>query len=474
MCSSDLGLVTAKVLRDDGFEVTVFEKEPAAGGVWAESRTYPGLRTNNSRHTYAFSDHPYEQSANVFPTADDVRQYLATYVARFQLGPLIRLSTEVVSVTAHGTGFEVDVRKSDGADSVECDFVVVCAGTYSEPQLPEVASSGRFSGRLVHSSEATDPALFTGKRVVVVGAGKSALDCAAWAATSAQNCTLVFRAGHWMAPRFLPGGIPIDRVLLGRVSELFFRYHRVGRVERFLHGRGRFLTRLFWGLTGRIFRALLRMPAAMLPDQPLPLGVENLGMAPEFFALVRRGRVNTRRAEIAALGAGDEVLLSTGDTVRADVIIFATGWRQTFPFLAPQLQSAVIRDGHFHLYRHILPPTQQRLGFVGYASSTACQLSAEISAHWLSQAFRGEQTLPPVADMEAEIQRVSTWLADAFPARAQGYFIGPHLIHHIDELMADMGLPARRTNNLFTEYLGPFSPARYRDVGDQRRSRRFG
>jgi dimethylaniline monooxygenase (N-oxide forming) len=43
------GLVTAKVLRDDGFDVLVFEKESAAGGVWIQSRTYPGLRTNNLR-----------------------------------------------------------------------------------------------------------------------------------------------------------------------------------------------------------------------------------------------------------------------------------------------------------------------------------------------------------------------------------------------------------------------------------------
>jgi cation diffusion facilitator CzcD-associated flavoprotein CzcO len=39
------GLVTAKVLRDDGFEVIVLEKLPTIGGVWAPSRTYPGLRT---------------------------------------------------------------------------------------------------------------------------------------------------------------------------------------------------------------------------------------------------------------------------------------------------------------------------------------------------------------------------------------------------------------------------------------------
>ena len=45
------GLVTAKVFLSNGFEVVVFDKEPSLGGVWAPSRTYPGLRANNSRET---------------------------------------------------------------------------------------------------------------------------------------------------------------------------------------------------------------------------------------------------------------------------------------------------------------------------------------------------------------------------------------------------------------------------------------
>lgn len=310
-----------------------------------------------------------------------------------------------------------------------------------------------------------------GKRVVVVGAGKSALDCAALAASGAQSCTLVFRAAHWMAPRFLPGGIPIDRVLLGRPSELFLRYHRLTRVERFLHGPGKIVTWLFWWVTGLLFRALLRMPAAMVPHQRLPLGIENLGFASEFYELARRGQLDMRRDEISALGDGAEVMLASGDRVAADVVILATGWRQAFPFLAPELKSAAVRDGHFLLYRHILPPTEQRLGFVGYASSTACQLTSEISAHWLSQTFGGQQTLPAVDEMQAEIQRVHARLAEVLPARPQGYFIGPFLTHHIDDLLADMGVPTRRTSNVFSEYLAPFSPARYRDITNQRRSR---
>jgi cation diffusion facilitator CzcD-associated flavoprotein CzcO len=66
------GLVTAKVLRDDGFEVIVLEKLPTIGGVWAPSRTYPGLRTNSTRESYAFSDFPYPVTADEFPTAEQV------------------------------------------------------------------------------------------------------------------------------------------------------------------------------------------------------------------------------------------------------------------------------------------------------------------------------------------------------------------------------------------------------------------
>ena len=49
------GLVTAKVFLADGFDVTVFEKEAELGGVWASTRTYPGLHANNPRETYAFA-----------------------------------------------------------------------------------------------------------------------------------------------------------------------------------------------------------------------------------------------------------------------------------------------------------------------------------------------------------------------------------------------------------------------------------
>lgn len=51
------GLVAAKVLHRDGFDVTVFEKEATSGGVWCEARAYPGLCTNDPKEFYSYADY---------------------------------------------------------------------------------------------------------------------------------------------------------------------------------------------------------------------------------------------------------------------------------------------------------------------------------------------------------------------------------------------------------------------------------
>jgi cation diffusion facilitator CzcD-associated flavoprotein CzcO len=319
----------------------------------------------------------------------------------------------------------------------------------------------------------TDPLALKDKRIVVVGAGKSALDCATWAALHCRACALVYRAPHWMVPRYFYGRIRADRLILTRFFELLIPYHSPSRLESFLHGPARGLVKLWWRMQTRLLRKSLGMARSLVPDHPLPTGFENIGIGVEFYDVLRRGKLVTKRARIAGFEWPTTILLDTGDRVEADVVIFATGWQQRLDFLDSELRREVLKDGRFHLYRHILPPREPRVGFIGYASSIACQLTSEIAAHWLSQCFRGELQLPAVPDMEREISRVHAWANEVFPARREGYFVGPFLAHYIDELMLDMRLETRRTRHLLSEYFAPFWPSRYRDVEEERRRGRL-
>jgi cation diffusion facilitator CzcD-associated flavoprotein CzcO len=238
------------------------------------------LRTNSTRETYAFSDYPYPGTAEEFPTAEQVREYLNAYVEHFGLRPLLRLNTEVraVSRTSGGAGdpgstFTFTVRRRDGTGRearVPCDFVAVCNGVFSQPHLPEIDGRERFAGPVLHSSEVTDPELIERKRIVVVGAGKSALDCATWAARHGRACTLVCRAPHWMVPRYLLGRIPSNKLFFTRFFEAFTRYHSVGPFESFLHGPAKAVVSLWWRAQTGLLRRSLGDAQASGPRRSFP------------------------------------------------------------------------------------------------------------------------------------------------------------------------------------------------------------
>ena len=479
------GLVTAKVLRQDGFDVIVFEKEHTLGGVWAASRAYPGLGTNNPRETYVFSDFPHADTTDEFPSARQVREYLGAYVEHAGLGPYIQLGTEVVAVTrranegdrAHSS-FRILARPDGAGDqSYDVDFVVVCNGVLSEPHLPRFDGADRFAGAIIHSSQIPSADSVRGKRVVVVGAGKSALDCATFAGNEADACTLVFRKPYWMLPRYFFGRTRVDKMLFSRWVELLTlpAYHELSRAEAILRWVGMPLLPLQWlfrALQHRIIAREAGIPDFMVPEQPIHAIIYHQGIGSEFYDSLRQGLVRAKRASIDTFVDEDRLRLDTGEEVEADVVIGATGWRQSIDFLEPELQRQVRPDDRFRLYRHILPPAEQRLGFVGYASSGNVPLTSEIAAHWLSQCWRGELALPDAAEMEQSIDRVLAWTGTAFPEQKQGHFIGGYTPHYTDWLMRDLGLSTRRCRGLASEWLGPVWAERYRGVTDERRRAR--
>ena len=478
------GLVTAKVLTRDGFDVTVFEKAPTIGGVWAPSRAYPGLRANGSQQSFSFSDHRYPASSDKFPTAEQVFSYLQSYVEQFELDPLLQCSTEVRSVrrrpaaeSRSHSGFEVTVRPVDSdadAETHRFDDVVVCSGVFSTPFVPDFDGQERFTGSLIHSSQMPEREQLRGRRVVVVGAGNSAFDCARVAAQEAESSTLLFRRAHWMLPRHFPGALLNYDMLLSRYAGKVSSpaYFRASHLERTLRTVFAPLLWLQWYGMSWLFRRLSGMPPSMVPDRLPAYDMGGAGFGTRLYDMVRNGEARARRGEIASFAGGTTLQLDTGETIDADLVICATGWDQNLSFLSPALRDAVTRDGKFHLYRHILPPTEPRLGFVGYASSTNNMLTSEIAAHWLSEYFLGELAVPDVETMTHEIAERHEWVEALFPDREEGYYIGTYVPEYVDELMADMGRPTCREDDVRSKYVEPFTADRYEGLGAERRRAR--
>lgn len=472
------GLVTAKTLAQDGFDVCVLEKDGHLGGTWSPSNTYPGLRTNNTKQTYEFSDHAYPEDTDLSPRAEQVRAYLESYADRFAIREMIRFRQEVVSIDrppSPDAAWTVKYRPAggDGPESAASfDFIAVCNGVYHRPNIPEIPGAQSFRGRILHSSQVTSQSYGTGDQVVVVGGGKSAFDCATYAARQGMQPVLVYRRAQWMAPRFLPGDkIPGDWLVTSRLLAAFLIYHHTGTGQRILHTAGYPLVRLWWTLLRQGWRKSLQIPPAMVPDGKLPQGIEKIGVGGDFYGVLNEGKARSVRGTVARFTPGG-VVLADGTELPATVVIFATGWHQTLAFLSEDLRRKIAGAGYIRLYRQIVPPSVSRIGFIGYAASVASQLTAEIGAHWLSEYFLGALRLPPADAMNRDIDRVHAWAEKHFPNRPTEGFIGPHLSHYIDDLMRDLRLPHKRAGGFFTEHFGLFRPSRYAGLSDERRQAR--
>ncbi|CAM2769950.1 flavin-containing monooxygenase [Skermania piniformis] len=486
------GLVHARMLRAVGFEVVVFEKAPDVGGVWSATRRYPGLRTQNTKKTYRFSDQALPTSVPECPSSAQVQSYLADYASRHRIDECLRLGTEVEHAAWHDDhGWTLRLRtqgrRGDGGRSTEqFDHLIVANGVFQQPNLPDLPGRAAFEaagGRVCHSSEFHDLELARGRNVVVVGYGKSACDLAVAVSEVATSTTVVARRLLWKMPPRLVGLFDFEGLELTRQGEAGFLYLEPNRIERFLHGPARLLS-------DAIFRVLQRLTTRQL-------GLRELGLVPHgrfedisdateslategFFDQVRRGRLDVRRdRSLVRFDPAGAVELTDGGAVAADLVVFATGFRQDVPFLAEEIRRQVVDEqGNFRLYRNIAPIGVPGLTFAGYNSSGISMLSAEVGALWTTHLLTGQLVLPPDAQLRATVEKKLRWLDERTDGRfASGASVTPFAIHNIDEMLGDlnMNLSAGRR---FLQWFVTVRPGDYQRLlwdrlpGDQRRGDR--
>jgi len=447
------GLVTAKVFTEEGYDVTVFEKKQGLGGVWEKSRSYPGLTTQNTGDTYCFSDYPMPASYPDWPTAEQMRDYLESYAKHFHVIDRIHFQTEVINVdlqTDAQPRWVVTIRTKDNnqlqtiEETQEFDFVVICNGTFSNPQLPSLPGKDEFianGGQVIHSTEFNDTSMIEGKRVIVVGNGKSACDIANVAANSAAECTQVFRKAMWKAPRYLLGLVNLKYILLTRFSEAWFPYRQMGRIETMLHGVGKPVVGLFWRTVETVLRLQLGLDSCgMVPDHKMDQLECSVSIAPPgFFKNIRAQKIKPIKTTIAKFIPGG-VELANGQQVLADVVIFGTGFTQSILFLSEKYRQRLIdEEGIFQLYRHLIHPEIPQMGFVGYNSGFYSQLTSEVGAWWLVDYVNGHFSLPSIGEMYQEITAELNWMKTRFPTVVYGgNCLATISLRHVEQLIKDM------------------------------------
>ena len=341
------GLGALQVLLDEGFSVDCFERADRVGGHWHTD--YECLHLITPRDSSGFDGFPMPADYPLFPSRDQMRDYILGFAAQNDLGSHIRFNTEVTSARPlDGTGLAGwEVTTSDGEGRFY-DGVIVANGHLWDPFVPPYP--GQFAGQVLHSGRYRNAGDLLGDRVLVVGAGNSGCDLAVDAAQAGKETFVSVRSGQVFQPKTLYGRPRSELPLLGRlpvrVQERVTRALidvAIGRPEHY-------------GLPAPVTRNLHR-------NRPVVNG--------QLLHFIHHGRV--RVAPGIERFDGHDVHFTDGSTRSFDTIVYATGFKATLPFLdAVPIQRA---DGvPLRVAGMTLPVGAERLYFVGLAAPRGPQL----------------------------------------------------------------------------------------------------
>ncbi|WP_147918259.1 flavin-containing monooxygenase [Ruania zhangjianzhongii] len=305
------GLAAARAGRDRGWEPIVLEAGPEPIGSWPDY--YDSLRLFSPRQFSSFPGYDFPGPADSYPARDEVVDYVRGYAS--WLGVDIRTRSRVTNVTSDRAG-GFTAHLADGA-AVSGDVLIAASGSFGNPYIPPVAGGEEFGGQVLPVAEYRSPESFAGKRVVVVGAGNSAV-----------------QVGHELA----------------QVAEVSLAVRdRVRLVSQLVAGRD-----LHWWL--RLTRADLLPPWAL---DRFVTGTPVID-AGRYQQALHCGQLDQRRMFTAF--TRDGVVWPDGTPERVDAVIFATGYRPHLPYLGSL--GALDTDGAPR-HRHGISTSAPGLGFLG-------------------------------------------------------------------------------------------------------------
>ena len=234
-----------------------------------------------------------------YPSGGAIQAYLRAYAARFDLLAAAQTRTRVTSVAHQPDGWRVTVAPTGGANPGKAttalfSHVVIATGAYGAPFVPPVDGAAAFKGEQLPAAQFTSAACAAGKDVVVVGAGKSALDVAAAAAQTARSVTLLARKVHWPLAPFVGGIIPYEFAAYARLAKFGRAYYTAVPLQRAIHALFSPVKWLIWRVVEVLLRLQFRLGGELSPDEPIERDVYYTGQIyprDDFFKAVRARKV---------------------------------------------------------------------------------------------------------------------------------------------------------------------------------------
>jgi dimethylaniline monooxygenase (N-oxide forming) len=453
------GIQVADVMERDGHACHVFERESTVGGIWRQN--YAGFGLQVPHELYEFCN-VQSHKAGTFPPGAEIHEYIQHFFVTNDLSGRCTFSfnVSVLGIESIPEGWKVTT--TDG--TYEFDYCVMCTGMYNTPFIPSFISDKQPANgsATIHASDFTDADVARDKKVLVVGGGKSAIDCAVAAASVTDDVTLCSRTMHWPIPRRILGVIPFQWTTYSRAGHALLPPHwDLSRLSLSWH-QNRYVKavkRAIWRVVEMIVKRQFGLKRA--PVNPIDVDLFSGGQILDntFYDRVSSGRIR----HVVTEDVGSELDRMQKQGGAEMLTICGTGFRKDYSIFDSDTRTRLdVQGDGLWLYKNILPPGVENLAFIGSEVSTFNNiLTQKLQVEWLSHLIK-KSLVPGQAAMAEYVDRERRWKRSFLPdSPSRAALLQLHMTRYHDILLQDMEIPPVRVK--WWELLLPITA---RDYGD--------
>ncbi len=195
---SGIGAAWHLQTRCPGKSYAVLEGRSAMGGTWDLFR-YPGIRSDSDMFTLGYNFKPWLGEKSIADGAS-IRGYIEETAHENGIDKHIRYGHKVVSADWSSAEAHWTLTLANGA-RMTAGWVMMCSGyyRYDAGHAPKFPGMEAFKGTVVHPQFWPEDLDYTGKRIVVIGSGATAMTLVPAMAKTAAHVTMLQRSPTYVA-----------------------------------------------------------------------------------------------------------------------------------------------------------------------------------------------------------------------------------------------------------------------------------
>ncbi|TNF17990.1 MAG: NAD(P)/FAD-dependent oxidoreductase [Pseudomonadales bacterium] len=373
----------------------ILEGRQAMGGTWDLFR-YPGIRSDSDMYTLGYNFRPWSDPQAI-ADGPSIRRYIEDTAREQGVDRLIRYQHRVLEANwcSASATWQLRVQRGDEDEPLRmsCRFLMMCTGyyRYEAGYTPAFAGREAYRGTFIHPQSWPQGFDCSGKRVLVIGSGATAVTLVPALAEAGAQVTMLQRSPSYVIN--LPQRDALSNALRRVLPETW--------VYRLARGRNVTLQLIFYklakrfpGLVRRVLLGLVRRQLGTVDPQHFSPSYkpwdQRVCAVPDgdLFRVLRQGKAQVVTAEIERFTAHG-VRLSNGEELEAEVVVSATGLQlQLFGGIAVSVDGVPFEAPKSMGYRGIMLRDLPNLAVVMGYTNASWTLKADLSSEYFCRLIR--------------------------------------------------------------------------------------